>query len=214
MLDTIMNAFQKAKRGIIGMFSGTLDTSYEETCFYDLGYMQVRLKAIQKELASVDEQLKNSISTEANTDSVKKHRNELAKQRELLLFHMLFLMSNSFANMDNCKKIAQGHDFKFMDCVNGMIAYQTGDKNKAFDLIDAYFSEYGEVNDHFLINKVFGLLLMNKGDYNRAAKRLSYALQFIPDDMETLSAVRTCYQKNGNFKSERVIAEITSMLET
>lgn len=100
------------------------------------------------------------------------------------MFHLVFLASNSFHNLDSCVKMADGHNFKFMQCVEALLAYQRGEKDRAFQLLEAYYREYESVEEHFLVNKVFGMLLEEKGFYQKAVPFLTYALQFIPDDAQ------------------------------
>ena len=78
------------------------------------------------------------------------------------------MASNSFGNLDDCIKLAEGHNFAFMQCVNGLQEYRADRKNNAFELIETYYLKYGSVEEHFLVNKVFGLLLVEKGKYDKA----------------------------------------------
>ena len=212
MLDTVMTAYHKIRHGLIGTLSGSDGVAYEETRFYDLGYMQTQVSHIKKELRSVEDSLTSSVKNEESTATVDNYRNELMKRREILIFHMIFTMSNSFANLDNCKKLAEGHDFKFMTCIEGLEEYQNGNKGKAFDLIENYYREYGNVADHYLINKIFGLLLYESNQYKKAIPFLSYSLEYMPDDSESLKALNVCYQKTGEDRKQLVIADINSLL--
>ncbi len=212
MLDSVMTAYQQIRHGLIGTLSGSDGITYEEVNFYDLGYMQTMLAHIKKELKSVEDSLSSSIKNEASTAEVNTYRNDLMKRRELLIYNMIFLLSNSFSNIENCKKIADGHTYEFMICVEGLDEYHKGNKDKAFELIEGYFKEYGSVESHYLINKVFGLLLYEKDRYEKAIPFLSYALGFVPDDEECLKVLNNCYQKSGELEKQRVISDICSLL--
>ena len=212
MIDKLMTSYQKIRKGLIGTFADIENISYIETSFYDLGYMQTQIKHIQKELKIIEDSLTNTIKNESDTDEINQYRNNLMKNREMLIFHMLFLMSNSFANLDNCRKLAKGHEFKFMSCVDGLDAYHKGDKKTAFELLENYFGEYGKVEEHFLVNKVFGLLLSEAGRDEKAIPFLSYALTFVPDDLECLNALSACYKATGQANRKRVIDNICEIL--
>lgn len=212
MLDAVMTAYHKIRQGLIGTLSGSDGVAYEETRFYDLGYMQTQVSHIKKELRSVEDSLTSSVKNEKSTLEVNNYRNDLMKRRELLIFHLIYTMSNSFSNLDNCKQLAEGHDFKFMVCVEGLVEYKSGNKGKAFDLIEGYFEEYGDIEYHFLVNKVLGLLYYENSQYEKAIHFLSYALGFMPDDKEALSALGVCYAKTGKDKQNKVVAEINSLL--
>lgn len=213
MLGKVAALYRKAQMGIVDALSGATAKVVEETSFYDTGYMQTQISRIQKELKRIEGEVKTGIETEDNSDNGKKHRSELMAQRERLLHRMVFLASNSFRNLDDCVKLADGHNFIFMQCVQGLREYHAGNKDRAFKLMEAYYKEHGSVEGHFLANKVFGLLLADKGMHQKAVPFLTYALQFIPDDMETLEALQSCYRQPGEAERRRVVDEVLEVLK-
>ena len=79
-------------------------------------------------------------------------------------------------------------------------------------MLEDYYRKYGSVEDHYLINKVFGLLLVEQGKYEKASAFLTYALQFIPDDIECLQVLATCYRQLRESNKEAVIKEVLEVL--
>lgn len=152
------------------------------------------------------------IELKNDSDDKKRYKAKLVEQREHLLFHMVFLASNSFGNLDSCVGLADGYHWEFMSCVQALKEFQIGQKDKAFQMLEAYYRQHGSVEEHFLINKVFGLLLADKGEYQKAIPFLTYALQFIPDDMECLERLKLCYQQDGNADRVAIIGEVLSVL--
>lgn len=213
MLEKVAALYRKAQMGIVDALSGATAKVAEETSFYDTGYMQTQISRIQKELKRIEGEIKTSIEIEDNSDNGKKYRSELMAQRERLLHRMVFLASNSFKNLDDCVKMADGHNFIFMQCVQGLREYHAGHKDRAFKLMEAYYKEHGSVEGHFLANKVFGLLLADKGMHQKAVPFLTYALQFIPDDMETLEALQSCYRQTGEAERRGVVDEVLEVLK-
>lgn len=213
MIGKAVTLYRKAQMGFVSGLSGATAKVIEETSFYDTGYMQTQISRIQKELKRIEGEVKTGIETEDNSDNGKKHRSELMAQRERLLHRMVFLASNSFRNLDDCVKLADGHNFIFMQCVQGLREYHAGNKDRAFKLMEAYYKEHGSVEGHFLANKVFGLLLADKGMHQKAVPFLTYALQFIPDDMETLEALQSCYRQTGEAERRGVVDEVLEVLK-
>jgi tetratricopeptide (TPR) repeat protein len=211
MLDKIVTLYRKAEMGAISGLSGAGVDVINETGFYDAGYMQSQISIIQKELKQVTSKIEASMSSD-ETDSIKKYRSELMRQREQLLFQMIFLASNSFNNLDDCAKMAEGHNIGFMQCVRGLQEYHIGNKDKAFNLLESYYREFGSVEEHFLINKVFGILLADRGQYKKAVSFLTYALQFVPDDIESLNVLQKCYQMENQSDRKAVVGEILAVL--
>ena len=212
MLDKIVSTYRKAKMSVISDLSGTVGDILDETSFYDLGYMQSQIKRIQNEVARISKELEINVELDEKSEYAVNKRQELIGQREVLLMHMIYLASNSFKNLEDCKKMAKGYRFYFMECVDGLQEYNAGNKNNAFDILENYFNNYGRVKKHFLINKVFGLLLLDRNEYQKATPYLTCALQFVPDDIETLEALKICYEKLDIGYRVAILDEILSVL--
>lgn len=212
MLDKIVSTYRKAKMSVISDLSGTVGDVLDETSFYDLGYMQSQIKRIQNEVARISKELEINVELDEKSEYAVNKRQELIGQREVLLMHMIYLASNSFKNLEDCKKMAKGYRFSFMECVDGLQEYNAGNKNNAFDILENYFNNYGRVKKHFLINKVFGLLLLDRNEYQKATPYLTCALQFVPDDIETLEALKICYEKLDIGYRVAILDEILSVL--
>ena len=163
VLEKIATLYRKAEMGLISGLSGTTSCVIDEVSFYDVGYMQTQIERIKKELKHITDDLSVQVEVKDSSDYAKRHRAELMEQRERLLFHMVFLASNSFNNLDSCMKMAEGHQWEFLDCIRGLQAYHAGQKDRAFQQIEAYYRQHGKVDEHFLVNKVFGLLLAENG---------------------------------------------------
>lgn len=212
MLEKIAILYHKAQMGIISGLSGTSAGVIEETSFYDVGYMQTQIGRVQKELKRITGEIETALEIKDNSDYGKKHLSGLMEQREQLLYRMVFLASNSFKNLDYCVKLAEGHSFVFMQCVKGLQEYDAGNREKAFAYLERYYKEHGSVEEHYLVNKIFGLLLAEKGQYKKAVPFLIYALQFMPDDAESLNMLKKCYRQLKETGRERVVSEILAVL--
>lgn len=212
MLEKIVTFYRKAEMGVISSLSGMSEGVIAETSFYDVGYMQSQISRIQKELERITNEIKIALELKDTSEYGKKHITELMEQRERLLFQMIFLSSNSFSNLDYCMKLAEEHENSFIQCVQALQEYQSGKREHAFELLESYYCRYGSVEEHYLVNKVFGLLLAEKGLYKKAVPFLTYALQFVPDDMESLNMLKTCYQKLNEVAKVMVITEIQALL--
>lgn len=212
MVGKIASAYRKAQMGIAGGLSGVTDRILDEAAFYDAGYMDAQVKRTQKEISSVTKELEINIELKDSSDCGQKKKKELMGRRERLVFRLVFLASNSFKNLDDCMKIAEGHDYAFMQCVEGLLAYDRGQKEKAFGILERYYKEHKSVEGHFLVNKVFGLLLAGRGQEKKAVPFLTYALQYMPDDTECLDALRDCYQSQGDERKAAVVREVISLL--
>lgn len=212
MVEKIITGYNKIKMGIINDLSGVSEDILYETTFYDLGYMQSQIGKIQKELKYITKEIEISLEIMDNSDAERKRRNSLLNERGKLIVNMVFLASNSFKNLEDCIRLADGYEFAFMKCIYGLIEYSKGNEEKAFDILEQYYVTYGNVENHFLVNKVFGLLLAKRKQYKKAISFLSYALQFVPDDIECLDELSNCYSFSGDNDKKMVVEEILSIL--
>lgn len=213
MVEKIAATYRRAQMGIASGLAGTTGSILDETAFYDAGYMDAQVKRVQKEISSVTKELEVNIDLKDGSEYGMKKKRELMERRERLVFRLVFLASNSFKNLGDCVKMAEGHNYPFMKCVEGLLAYDRGQKEKAFGILESYYKEHKSVEGHFLINKVFGILLAERGQNGKAVPFLTYALQYRPDDMECLDALRGCYQSQGDKKKAAVINEVCTLLQ-
>lgn len=213
MLDNVVTGYHKLKYGTMDSVSGASTVLYDEARFYDLGYMQTLVKRLKRELQVTDENLQSLSKPDSNSYENIDYRNQLLRQREALIFQMIFAMSNSFSNIDNCKKLSSNYDFEFMNCVDALYEYNKGNEDKAFELLNSYCQKYKEIENHFLINKVYGILLYKRQQYERAIQYLSCALNFVPDDEEALKTLSDCYKNANNSKAHVIILNIINLLE-
>lgn len=212
-IEKIVVLYRKMEMSIISNLSGMNENVIDETTFYDIGYIQTHISRIQKLMKEISNELEMYFEIQDKSEREKKHIQELIEQREHLLFRMVFLASNSFKNLEDCVKLAEGYNFKFMVCVQALAEYNNGNKEKALQLLGEYYKQHGYVKEHYLVNKVFGILLVENEMYNRAIVFLDYALQLMPDDIECLKNLKKCYEKLNEKERESVIIDILSVLE-
>ena len=148
MIEKIVTLYRKAEMGVISGLSGTSSGVADEVSFYDVGYMQTQIGRIQNELSHIDKELEIAIELKDESDYGKKHKKELIEQRKRLLFRMIFLASNSFNNLDDCVKLAEGHNISFMRCINALLLYHSGSRGKAYEILKNYYREYGSIEEH------------------------------------------------------------------
>lgn len=209
MWDKIVTSYRKVEMGFVSGASGISSNVIDETLFYDVGYIQTQIDRTQKLLNRITLDMEAEVT---NTSRNSLEWNNLVEKRENLIFRIIFLASNSFNNLEDCKRLATNYSFPFIKCVEALDEYKNGNSNKAFTMLESYYKEYKSVEGHYLVNKTFGLLLAERDLYSKAISFLTYALQFLPDDVECLESLKDCYEKMGNVKKETVIKEVLEVL--
>lgn len=212
-MEKMLSGFNKIKLGILNRLSDSGEAVLEETSFYDKGYMQSKINRLKKEMASVSEQLEVSMSGGDSSLEAKEQRVQLVERERELVFQMIFYLSNSFRNLDNCLLLAEGYEFEFMECIRALLSYRNGDHRAAFLGLHSFLEKNQKVDDHYLINKVYGLLLLEAGEYSKAAPYFSYAHMYMPGDQECLTGLITCYKKLGNTSRAAFFSSMLAMVE-
>lgn len=210
MLEKVATLYRKAEMGLISGLAGTTAIVIDETRFYDAGYMKTQTTRLQKELDAVTDEWKTMRKDQS--DRAKQAQAKLLRKREQLLFYMIFIATNNLNNLDTCMNLAEGHHWEFTECIIGLQEYRSGNSDMAFQHLEAYCVKNENAKEHFLINKVFGLLLTEKYQYQKAIPFLTRALQFVPDDTGCLEHLELCYQKDGNTDRASIVSEILAVL--
>lgn len=212
MIEKIAAGCRKAQMGVLSGLAGVTGSILDETAFYDAGYMDAQVKRVQKEIGAVTKELEIHMDLKDGSDYAINKKKELLARRGQLVFRLVFLASNSFRNLGDCVRMAEGYSHPFMKCVEGLMAYDSGQKEKAFAILEPYFKEHKSAGGHFLVNKVFGLLLAGCGQDGKAVLFLTYALQFMPDDAECLDVLKGCYGSQGDKRKAAVVSEVLALL--
>lgn len=208
-MEHIITSYKKMEMELISDLAGDIFSELDEVEFYDLGYVQSQISRLQKQLKEIKKDIKLHLQDNKRIDYV----DELLHRREQLVFYMIFWASNSFKNLKDCELLAEGYHFPFMKCIEALKQYDAGEKEQAYRILEEYISVYGIVEKHFLVNKVFGVLLLEKKKYQKAVCFLSEALQYIPDDKDCLKAIESCYEQLNEIDKSQIIREIRMVLE-
>lgn len=211
MWSNLVNLYRKSKLSIMGELAGGNDWILDETGFYDIGYLQSKISRAQHELELISCKLKSSIETEKATNTIKEYHKELLNQREQIIFYIVFLGSNHIDKVEDCIRMCEGHNFGLREGLKALVEYKNGNYKDAFMLLEHFFAENGKIEGHFLLNKVFGLLLIKNGLYKKAEPFLAYAIQFVPNDKECLLGLKRCY-KNNHSSGFEVLNEVLEIV--
>lgn len=212
MSGKVGKVLSKVEEIRLQIIDGFAEDISDETTFYDVGYMQTQINAIKKELNRLTEEIEVSLNVCKDSDYEKERRQSLLAERQSLMRYMIFLASNSLNNIDDCIKMSENYTFSFLTVVKALKEYSSGNKKKAYLMLEQFIESNGNIEGHFLANKVFGLLLVESSLYKKAIPKLQYALQFIPDDVECLKALALCYKSMSDSNKLKVVEEIIQML--
>ncbi|MCR5727369.1 MAG: hypothetical protein K6G24_07875 [Lachnospiraceae bacterium] len=207
-----VSLYRKLQLSIVEKSSGTSCEVLNESGFYDVGYMTSRVERAKNELRSVSVRISAERELSDTSKSGEMRLKELSDKKESLIFEIAFLGSNNIKNLDDCLNMIEGRGYAFASCIEALKKYRDGDRSKAFFELESYHRSKGDVKDHFLVNKIYGLLLVENGREDEAVRYLTIALQLLPDDKESLAALKRCYGIQKHSAKERVVSEVMELL--
>ncbi len=205
--------YRKAQMSVVSALSDVTETILEEVSFFDRGYMESMSRRIERKLKSKKVELDTINDMDKQDDYYISKKKELEEDILKLRFRLIFFASNIVRNLSKCEKVASDNHMNFVQCIKGMRLYFDGDSQKSFELLAPYLEKQGAVEDHFLLNKVFGLLLMEKGQLAAAIPYLSSALKHNPDDRKCLIALKTCLNSSGRNEHSKYVNNVLETLE-
>lgn len=212
MIKKAINTYHKAKLGMIKEFAKNSNEVIDEAKFYDDGYLTIKINNLKKELEIIMSDLATAIEFEKKNKITSKKIEDLNIKKDSLMFEMCFYASNSFNSLDMCRAMFENINDEFIDCIEALIAYRENKIEDAFKLFHKYFSNTQSIPSHYLINKIYGSILMNYNQNNMAIKLLREAASRKPEDVEVHKMLYKLYKENNLSKELEVEKMIIDLL--
>ncbi len=189
------------------------DNLLQESPFFDSGYIKTQVKNLKEEFSTISNEI-NSLYNSFSKDELKNTNiNELIRKKNKIIYNIVFLSSNSFKNLNYCLKLLNNLDLDFEICIYGLKEYQKGNNAEAFQYLNEYLGEQEILLDHYLINKVYGLLLMKTEQYKLARLYLLKAVEKKPADIEIHRLLKKIHEHLNEEFAADVEKNIIELLE-
>ncbi|QFJ54342.1 hypothetical protein [Pseudobutyrivibrio xylanivorans] len=203
MIGKALATYKKIQMDMIGKLSIDNEEVIYECPFLDEGYINAHIERLKLKYGDLQQELK--VSCELNTDYEIQKRDEIKRQILDVEESMITYAVNSFKALELCRSLAKGKKLRIELLMDALDNYNKGAKDAAFDLFNHYFAESDITRGYFLGNKIYGHLLIDKGDYEKGLLHLVYAASLRVNDIELLIWLKEAYKMNGmDFESERV----------
>lgn len=209
MLKDIIKGYNESKLALIEKLSDSDEGIYDELDLLDDGYIKVKIKRLKKEYEEKQNEI--NLIEKYNKNDDNNNKQELIKRLVEIRFEMAFLASNNIKNIDNCFNLLHGMNTDFILCIRALKYYSECNEKEAFNSFYSYFKDKKIILDHFLINKVYGIMLYNYKQYNMAATLLRKAAEKRPEDVEVHKILKKIYmetEKSNMIKIEDTIIEL------
>jgi predicted Zn-dependent protease len=211
VLNKLIHTYQNTKQTAIKRFSNQEYDILEEPGFQDNEFIKKKIEVIKKEHKMVDKQLEQLLKFDKEDEYNKQKVLNLLEQKDNLHIYMAFLASNSFNGLEFSKQLLKDMMIDFRICIDALTAYIEGNVSLALELFEKYYSNHPEPLNHFLINKVYGSLLL-KNQPEKAVVYLRKSAEKRPEDVEVHIYLAQAYESLGEIIQEQLHKEILQML--
>lgn len=208
-IEVYHDIYTKSQLKTIETIMGNKNFFREECIFFDDGRVASGIKHLQNDYITISKEinyLKENVS--AKNDEKEKIKGLLIRQYEILKV-MCFQGSQNFNNIDNCIKWMGNIKDEFLDCLLGLKAYSEGNKEESFEKLKKYSEKHKGFGDHFLLNKIYGELLLERDSIELARFYVQNAVLLCPEDIEShkilLGIYKSINYSDGIATEEKII---------
>lgn len=212
MLSEIVVKYNKAKFDIINKFSDDINICEESLCI-DTGYLKSKFENFQKQYKEITTEIEQ-LYIYGNKDNYNNSKiSTFIKKRDNLCIDTAYLISNDIKNIDLSKKLIENFNLDLKIALDGIENYYSGNEEKANSYFEKYYSQLNRLPNHYLINKVYSLILFNRKEYTLAIELMRIAVGINPNDLELHIKLRDMYLSIGNTVGYKIENQIISLLE-
>lgn len=192
---------------------GDADYFYDETTFYSDNEIAVRINNLQSDYRAIAKEI-DFITKHSNMDIDEKQRvSYLINQRREIQEMIAFWASNNCKNIDDCISMFENNKSKFLICALAIKDFYSGDKKEAFLKINSFLKDGGDFYRHYLVNKIYGMLLCDMKKYKEAKKYVVRAIKLRPEDIELHKLMSNIHRQEGNITFMEREDNIITILE-
>lgn len=199
MINSIVKHYQQSKMSIITKLSGEYDI-LDECELLDDGYIFAKTEKIKKRLAYIEQEIQNLIQFQTNESFKNQKIHTFLKEQQSLHYSFSFLISNNIQYVSQSLDLLENEKTDFTIALKGLKAYKEQNEQDAFRLLMTFYENKKKPIEHYLVNKVFGRLLMNNQAVKESIPFLRKALEKKPNDIEIHRWLYNIYLSNDEKK--------------
>lgn len=204
LIKTYHKIYNISKLQIIERIMGEENFFREEVTCFDDGRVEAGIKRLQEDYAKIGEDIKFLMETSKNDDSVNDRLHYLHNRQYEMLRLLTFEASQNERNIDACLNVWGELADDFRLCLEGLKLYFGGDQNLSYMKFNEYLKKHDGFGSHYLLNKIYGIMLYETKHYDDAEKFLYRVTQVKPEDGAVHRIMRDLYRRRGYTAGEAV----------
>lgn len=174
--------------------------------------MKSAIDRIKKDYEKISTEISFIKKTSKHDDDSNQKLKYLYERQFKLIVLMAYQASQNYKNIDSSLQLIDGFDTSLSLGIKGIQLYIQNDKENSYRKLTAYIQETGSFGDHYLMNKIYGMLLIEGKSYRNAIPFLIRAVKNHPEDIETHQLLMECYQQIDCFEKSNLEKDIVELL--
>lgn len=204
LIKTYHKIYNISKLQVIERIMGEENFFREEVTCFDDGRVEAGIKRLQADYAKISEDIKFLMETSKRDESYNDRLQYLRKRQYDMIHLLTFETSQNEKNIDACLNVWGDIDDDFRLCLEGLKLYFSGNQSSSYMKLNEYLKKHDGFGSHYLLNKIYGLMLYEKKLYDDAEKFLYRVTQIKPEDIDTHKMMMDLYHHNNNITGETV----------
>jgi predicted Zn-dependent protease len=204
--------YNKSRLKTVEALLGDENFFREECTFFDDGRVKSAIDRIKKDYEKISTEISFIKKTSKHDDDSNQKLKYLYERQFKLIVLMAYQASQNYKNIDSSLQLIDGFDTSLSLGIKGIQLYIQNDKENSYRKLTAYIQETGSFGDHYLMNKIYGMLLIEGKSYRNAIPFLIRAVKNHPEDIETHQLLMECYQQIDCFEKSNLEKDIVELL--
>lgn len=184
-----------------------------EFSFYDEGRISSGIASLQEDYTKISTEIDFVRQTGKPSDDIDARLNFLRQRQLEILETMVFQSSQRPEKVSACLNLIRGLKLDFSICLEGLSEYQSGNIDAARRHFEKYLTTHKDFANHYQLNKIYGKIKFDAGDYATAKIYLQRVTQICPEDSEVHRWLSEIYSRLNDSEATQVNHEIFELLE-
>ena len=130
-----------------------------------------------------------------------------------LIQEMILISSNSVNNIEFSIELSKKNQHYLLEALEGIQCYIENQKAESYKKLYSFISKRDNHINHYLINRILGILSYEREKYRDAIAFLTIAIQKKPLQYELYHYLYKCYEKEGMVKEQARIENLLMLIK-